>query len=184
MSEREFHFVVMVGSLRRASYSRAIAETLDELAPDDVAVRLLPSTRTLPHYDQDVEDAGMPPAAVAMGEAIAAADALVIVSPEYNRSIPGSLKNALDWLSRLPGRPLDGKSVAIQTSSPGRLGGVRAQQPLRDALAAMNARPLCGNEVVIAQVADKVSSDTHLLRDEGSRRMIAEQLRALAGHAA
>lgn len=184
MSELDLHFVVMIGSLRRGSYSRAIAETLDELAPDDVAARLLASTGDLPHYDQDLEDAGIPPEVTAMGDAVARANALVIVTPEYNHSVPGTLKNALDWLSRLSSKPLDRKPVAVQTASIGLLGGVRAQMPLHEILASMNAQVLAKPEVVVTQVADKVCPATGLLRDERTRHVVSDQLRTLAAIAA
>jgi chromate reductase, NAD(P)H dehydrogenase (quinone) len=173
-------FVVLPGSLRRHSYSRAIADTLDELAPDDVGVEVLGMAGDLPLYNQDLEDLGFPVAVARMATDIARADALVIVTPEYNHSMPGGLKNALDWLSRLPEHPLDGKPVAIQTASPGPLGGARAHEQLRQVLAAVNALVLNKPEVIVTLVAAKVDPHAGVLRDVETRRHVSKQLMALA----
>lgn len=179
MSARTFHFVVLLGSLRRASHTRAIANTLDELAPDDVAVRLLGCISELPPFNPDWQDFGLPSEVYAMGSAIDAADAVVIVTPEYNHSVPGMLNNALDWLSRLEAKPFERKPVAIQTASPGILGGVRAQAPLREVLSSMNALVLNHPEVVVPQVSSKVDTESALLRDPLTRHLITAQLQAL-----
>ena len=180
MTERYLHFVAMVGSFRRGSYARAIADTLDELAPDDVSVTLLGSLGDLPHYDADLERMTFPYQATEMGAAIMDADALVIVTPEYNHSMPGALKNALDWLGRLPRRPLRGKSVAIQGVSTREVGGARALIHLRQVLVSLDAAVLNEPEIIVGEVAGKVCPDTGLLRDEGTRRRIVAQLTALA----
>lgn len=179
MSGNGFHFVAIPGSLRRASFARAIAATLDELAPDEVGVEVIDLLATLPLYNQDVEDGGTPSAVAALASAIAAADAVVIVTPEYNHSVPAGLKNGLDWLSRIPSRPLDGKPAAIQSASPGLLGGVRAHQHLRLILTALGTDTLVRPEVIVTSVADKVDAQAGLLRDPGTRGHVALQLRAL-----
>ena len=113
-------WVVLVGSVRKGSYNAALARALPGLAPEGVEVALLPSVASLPIYDGDIEAAGMPQAVTDMGGAVAAADGLVIVTPEYNYSVPGGLKNALDWLSRIKERqPLKGKPTLIMSASPG-----------------------------------------------------------------
>ncbi len=180
MSEQDFHFVALLGSLRRSSLTRVIAETLDELAPDDVAVRLLAPVGALPHFNQDIQDVAFPEAVLAMGAAIGSADGLVIVTPEYNHSIPGALKNALDWLSRLPEQPLRQKPVAIQSASPGLLGGARCQLSVRATLASFDALVLNRPEVIIGRVAEKIDPERGILRDEDTRHAIARQLEALA----
>ena len=177
----DLRFIALPGSLRQASYARAIAASLDELAPDDVAVELLGTLGDLPLYNQDIEDAGMPAAAVEMAAIISTADALVIVTPEYNHSTPGVLKNALDWLSRFPARPLEHKPVAIQSASPGKLGGARAQEHVRQVLVAMNAWVLNEPEVIVTQVADKVDVSVGAITDRETRQQISRQLEALAG---
>ena len=116
---------ILEGSLRKASLSRAIGSNAARLAPEGMSVVTLPATDTLPHFNQDVLDAGLPDAVVAYAAAVADVDALLVVTPEYNWSMPGTLKNAIDWLSRLSPNPLDGMPVAIWSVSPGLLGGAR-----------------------------------------------------------
>ena len=100
----------MVGSLRKGSYNAAIARALPALAPEGVTIEPLGSVGEFPLYNFDPQERdGFPPAVVAMGEAIRAADGIVFVTPEYNHSVPGVLKNAIDWLSRLPNQPFAGK---------------------------------------------------------------------------
>ncbi len=111
--EKPLHFVVMVGSLRRASFNAVIARALPALAPDGVTITPLASVGDLPLYNHDVQLKGFPAAVTAMGRAIAEADGVIFVTPEYNHSVPGVLKNAIDWISRLPNQPFAGKPVAI-----------------------------------------------------------------------
>ena len=113
------HFVTLLGSLRKGSYHGAIARALPALAPQGVTVAPLGSVGAFPHYDADLQAEGFPAEVSAMSQAIAAADGVIIVTPEYNYSVPGALKNALDWLSRVPEVPFKNKAVAIQTGSPG-----------------------------------------------------------------
>ena len=115
--QKPLHFVTLLGSLRRGSYSAAIARALPALAPEGVSVAPLSSVGDLPLYNADIQAGGFPAAVQQMGEAIARADGVIIVTPEYNYSVPGVLKNAIDWLSRLPAQPFIGKPVAIQSGS-------------------------------------------------------------------
>ncbi len=180
MREGRLVFVTLVGSLQRGSSSRAVANTLDELAPDDVQVESLPSIGRLPHYEVGIPTFGVPAPVAAMSAAIAAADAVVIVTPENSRSIPGSLKNALDWLANLPDRAFRGKPVAIQTMSPGMSGGRRAQDHLRQTLASMGAVVINLPEIAISFVTGKIDEQANCLRDAETRCAIACQLEALA----
>jgi chromate reductase len=170
----------MVGSLRRGSFNAAIARALPTLAPDDVSITPLGSVGDFPLYNQDVQQQGFPPAAIAMGEAIAAADGLVIVTPEYNYSIPGVLKNAIDWLSRLPQQPFLNKPVLIQSASQGAYGGVRAQLHLRHTLVLVEARAFNRPEVIIPTVQTKVDPATGEVTDPATRGFLADQLKAFA----
>lgn len=115
-----------------------------------------------------------------MGKQINAADAIIIVTPEYNYSVPGVLKNALDWLSRLPDTPVAGKPVAIQTASPGTIGGARAQYQLRQMLVFLDGRVLNKPEVMIGQAAQKIDIATRRITDNATREFITKQLTALA----
>ena len=113
------------GSLRKASFNAGLLRAAQEMLPDGMALEvfdLLP----IPLYNADVEAHGFPEAVTRFRERIAAADALLIATPEYNYSIPGVLKNAIDWASRPPGNtPLDGKTVALMGASPGMMGTSR-----------------------------------------------------------
>jgi len=95
-------FVILLGSLRKASFHATLARSLPSLAPEGVSIEFLGSVGDIPHYDADVQAEGFPESVVKMGKAIKQADAVIIVTPEYNYSVPGVLKNALDWISRLP----------------------------------------------------------------------------------
>jgi chromate reductase len=114
-----------------------------------------------------------------MAEAIRAADGVVIVTPEYNYSVPGVLKNAIDWLSRLPSQPFAGKPLAIQSASPGALGGARAQYHLRQMLVFLDAMVLNKPEVMVSGAASKISPEGELT-DEATRKFLAGQLEAFA----
>ncbi|HWX50611.1 MAG TPA: NADPH-dependent FMN reductase [Roseomonas sp.] len=179
---KPLHFVTLLGSLRRGSYNAAIQRALPELAPEGVTISPLGSVGELPLYDADLQAQGFPPAVTRMGEAIRAADGVIIVTPEYNYSIPGVLKNALDWLSRLPEAPFTGKPVALQTASPGLIGGARCQYHLRQSLVFLDAFVLNKPEVMVGQVASKVDAGG-TLTDQATRDFIASQLKAFAAFA-
>ncbi|GBQ25237.1 chromate reductase [Acetobacter estunensis NRIC 0472] len=179
-AEKPLHFVTLLGSLRKASFNAAVARALPSLAPDGVAVTPLGSVGEFPLYDQDIQDAGFPAPVLAMADQIRAADGVIIVTPEYNYSIPGGLKNAIDWLSRISPQPLARKPVAIQTASPGMIGGARAQYHLRQSLVFLDAVVLNRPEVMIGQVADKVGADPLELTDAATRAFLTRQLGALA----
>lgn len=169
-------WVVWVGSVRKASYNAAIARALQGLAPEGVSVELLPSVAELPIYDADIQAEGFPAAVTALGSAIKAADGLIIVTPEYNYSVPGGLKNAIDWVSRLPEKPIKEKPVLIQSASQGVLGGVRAQYHLRQMLVFLDAFAMNVPEVMVGQVQTKVTDGE--LTDKGTQDFIAGQLAA------
>jgi chromate reductase, NAD(P)H dehydrogenase (quinone) len=179
-NDTPLHFVVLLGSLRRASYNAAIARALPALAPPGVTIAPLGSVGDFPLFNADVQAEGFPPAVVAMGEAIGKADGVIIVTPEYNYSVPGVLKNALDWISRLSNQPFQGKPVAIESGSMGGYGGVRAQHHLRQSLVYLDARVLALPEVMIPVIQNKVDAATGGLTDEASRKFIGHQLHAFA----
>ncbi len=183
-SSAPLHFVTLLGSLRKGSYNAAIARSLPALAPEGVTIDALGSIAELPHYDADVQAAGFPQPLLHMAERIRASDGLIIVTPEYNYSVPGVLKNAIDWLSRLSPQPLAGKPVAIQTSSPGLLGGSRAQYHLRQSLVFLDAMVLNKPEVMVGQVAGKVDAASGELTDAPTREFLAGQIKAFAALAA
>jgi chromate reductase len=177
---KPLNLVVLLGSLRKDSFNGALARALPVLAPQGVTVSALGSVGDLPHYDADLQAEGFPPQVIAMAEAIAASDGVIIVTPEYNYSVPGALKNALDWLSRVSPQPFVGKPVAIETASPGVLGGVRAQYHLRQILVFLDAKVLNKPEVMVGGVAGKVGGAPSVLEDPATRDFVAGQLSAFA----
>jgi chromate reductase len=171
--------VVLCGSLRRASLNAAIARALPGLAPEGMRIAALGSIGDFPLYNADIQAAGIPAPVTAMAEAIRAADGLIIVTPEYNYSIPGGLKNAIDWLSRVQPQPLAGKPLAIQSASMGMLGGARAQYHLRQAVIFLDAQVLNRPEVMVPQAQAKID-DSGAITDAATRDAIAGQLKAFA----
>ena len=178
--EKPLHFVVMVGSLRKGSYNAAIARALPALAPEGVTISLLPSVGEFPLYSADVQAEGFPVVVTRAADEMRAADGVVIVTPEYNHTIPGGLKNAIDWISRLPNQPFAAKPVALQSSSPSLFGGLRAQLHMRHMFVYLDARPLNKPEVIIAQVNTKVDVEKSEITDAATRGFIADQLKAFA----
>lgn len=176
---KQSRVVVLVGSLRKASYNRMVANSLAELAPAGMEIEILPSIGEIPHYDSDLQAEGFPAAVLSMGAAIKAADGIVIVTPEYNYSIPGVLKNAIDWFSRLPDTPFAGKPLAIQSASMGGLGGARAQYQLRQVLVFLDAMVLNKPEIMIGVVQNKVDVVSGKLVDPDTRVFVGKQLAAL-----
>ena len=180
METRKLRFVTLVGSTRRQSAHRMIANTLPDLAPGGACIDHLASVAGFPIYDADTQAVGFPNIVEITGAAIAESDGVIIVSPEYNYSVPGPLKNAIDWVSRLPSAPFAGKPVAIQSASPGMLGGARMQYHLRQIMVYLDARVLNKPEVMISQVTTKIDGSTERLTDEATRAFIQSQLNAFA----
>jgi len=131
VADQKLDTLVICGSLRKGSYNAALARTLPSLAPAGLTLRSAPTFEKIPIYNFDVQNsAGFPADVNAWADAIRSADALIIVSPEYNWSIPGGLKNAIDWVSRMKEQPFKDKPVALQSAAGGILGGSRAQYHL------------------------------------------------------
>jgi chromate reductase len=177
MTDRQLDVLVICGSLRKGSYNAALARTLPALAPPGMALRAAPTFAGLPVYNFDEHQAsGIHPIASAWAEAIRAADAVVIVSPEYNWSIPGGLKNAIDWASRLKDVPFAGKPVALQSAATGLLGGSRMQYHLRQCLTSIDALMFGKPEVFVTFSAKKFDEKTLELTDQPTRDMVKLQL--------
>jgi chromate reductase len=137
----------------------------------------------LPLFDEDLEAAGTPAEVERLVEQIRAADAIVISTPEYNKNLPGGLKNALDWVSRSKPRPMADKPVAIVSSAAGRSGGERSQYSLRHCLIPFMPRILPGPEVFIAG-AGSAFDEAGRLKDEGSRLFLQKLMDALKAEVA
>lgn len=172
-------FVYLLGSLRKESINAILAEQLRQLSPVNVEVEALGSIRNIPHYDADLQAEGFPLEIRAMGDAIRKADAVVLVTPEYNYSVPGALKNTIDWLSRLPNQPFAGKPVSIITASPGRLGGARVQYHLRQIFVFLDAKVLNKPEVFVGMAAEKIDASKRQITDEETRSLLTQHLKAL-----
>lgn len=158
------------GSLRRRSYNRLLLENARDLTPEGVRLEIV-SVGRLPLYDEDLE-ADPPEPVIRLREAIAAADGLLIASPEYNYSIPGVLKNAIDWASRPYGaHVLIDKPIAIMGASSGNFGTVRAQMHWRQVFLFTQSRVVTEPEVYVGNAPDRFDGTGRLV-DERSRGMI------------
>ena len=166
------------GSLRQGSYNKAALRAAVELAPAGMTIETFDLAPIQP-YNEDVKQQGFPPPVQEFREKIRAADALLIVTPEYNYSIPGVLKNAIDWASRPPDQPFEGKPIAIMGASPGRLGSARAQYHLRQCFVFLNAPGHEPPEVMIAG-APQMFDEQGRLTDQPTREIIGKLLVALA----
>jgi chromate reductase len=171
----------IAGSLRRGSFNRMALYAAQQLAPPGVTIAEFPAERLreIPPYDDDERLQGYPPPVAELREGIKAADALLIVTPEYNYGIPGVLKNAIDWASRPPEQPFLDKPVALMSASGGVLGGARAQYQLRLCFVFLDAKLLNRPEVFIGQAPQKFAADG-TLTDEPTAAIIREMLAALA----
>lgn len=175
---RPIRVVGISGSLRAGSYNSAALRAAVALAPEGMTIETA-EIGDLPLYNDDVRAAGYPAPVQRLRDQLAAADAILFVTPEYNYSIPGVLKNAIDWASRPPSQPFDNKPVAIMGASGGVLGSARAQYQLRQMLVFLNAFPLNKPEVMIGTAQSKFD-EAGRLTDEPTREFIRTLLVALA----
>lgn len=172
------HILGISGSLRKNSYNTAALHTARQLLPPDAMLDIF-DLSAIPMYNEDVREQGLPVPVQALRDAIAAADALLIVTPEYNFSIPGVLKNAIDWASRPPSQPFNGKPIAIMGASTGSIGTARAQYHLRQVFTAVNGMLLNKPEVMISAANTRFDAQG-MLTDEATRTHIQKLLLALA----
>jgi len=178
MNSDTLHVLGIAGSLRQASFNRAALRAAVSLAPAGMTIETC-DIGGLPLFNQDHEQSP-PPAVLDFKARIRAADALLIVTPEYNYSIPGALKNAIDCASRPYGDSAwDGKPVAIMGASVGNLGSARAQYHLRQCFVFLNMYCVNQPEVMIANAAKAFDGQGQLL-DETSRKLIGKLLESLA----
>jgi chromate reductase len=161
------------GSLRKASLNMAALRACLELLPQDMTLEIA-NIHDIPMYNQDVFDAGMPEPVKRLRGEIAAADGLLLASPEYNFSVSAPLKNAIDWGSRAPNQVFQDKPVAIFSCAPGPLGGARVQYDLRRILSQIWAYPLPRPEVFIGNAPTKFTNGK--LTDETTRKFLTELL--------
>ena len=166
-----------VGSLRKGSYNKALMRAALELLPKDATIEVF-DLEGIPPFNQDFEK--QPPQIVKEFKAkIRKADALLIATPEYNFSMPGVLKNAIDWASRPSGdNAFEGKPVAVMSASTGRLGGARAQYHLRQSFVFLNMYPINRPEVMMPSARERVDEQGNVT-DETTRQLIQQLLEAL-----
>jgi chromate reductase len=167
----------IAGSLRKASYNRAALRAAQGLVPADAVLDTF-DLEGIPPFNQDHERS-LPPRVAELKAKIREADAVLLVTPEYNYSIPGVLKNAIDWGSRPYGdNAWDGKPVAVMGASVGALGSARAQYHLRQSFIFLNMYPLNKPEVMISTAAQRFDEQGNLT-DETSRKLVGQLLAAL-----
>jgi len=169
--------VAISGSLRKDSFNTAALRAAQKLAPAGISITLADISQ-IPLYHEDVRAGGDPAAVSALKAQIHAADAVLIATPEYSFSMPGVLKNTLDWLARPPAPLFSGKVVAILGASSGLVGTARAQYHLRQVLQGMSAFTVNRPEIFIREAAGKFSASGELT-DEVTAKLIVEQLDAL-----
>jgi len=166
------------GSLRKSSFNTALLRIADELKPAGMTIQVA-DIAAIPLYNEDVRAQGFPAPVEALRQQIKAADALLIACPEYNYSMSGVLKNAIDWASRPPEQPFAGKPLAIMGAAAGMAGSARAQYHLRQACVFLDMHPLNKPEVLIGAAQSKFDAQGNLT-DETARGLIRDLLAALA----
>jgi chromate reductase, NAD(P)H dehydrogenase (quinone) len=169
--------MALSGSLRKASFNTMLIHAAKELAPAGMSIDLY-DLAPLPMYNDDVRLAGYPPIVQAFRNTIAASDAILFASPEYNYSVSGVLKNAIDWASRAPNMPFDGKTAAIVGASGGALGTARSQRDLRWIMSGLNVYVVNLPHVYVGSAAQKFDASGKLT-DQASRDFIKQLLENL-----
>jgi chromate reductase len=173
----KLNVITIVGSLRKGSYNAALARQLPKWAPEAMSITAAPPWADLPIYNADDQNAtGFPETATRLADAIRAADGVIFVTPEYNYCIPGGLKNAIDWLSRIKDQPFVGKPVAIQSVTGGPLGGGRMQYHLRQACIFLDALAFNKPEIFVGMAQQKFDEKTLEFKDEVGINFIKQQL--------
>jgi chromate reductase len=171
--QKPLKILTFAGSLRKGSYNKALIRAAIEVAPENVTMEVF-DLEGIPPFNQDNEN-NPPPKVKEFKEKIRNADALLIATPEYNYSMPGVLKNAIDWASRpYQDNSLANKPVAIMSASVGRLGGARAQYHLRQSFVFLNMYPVNQPEVMLPNAADNVDANGRLTNEQ--TRMLIKQL--------
>ncbi len=176
--EQPTKVLAFAGSLRKGSYNKALVRAALEVKPDNLIIEVF-DLEGIPPYNADLDDQ-LPAIVAEFKSKIKAADALLIATPEYNYSVSGVLKNAIDWASRpAVGNPLEGKPVAIMSASTSRFGGARAQYHLRQTFVFLNMHPINKPEIMVSDAPHNFDENGKLT-NETTRKLIAQLLEALA----
>jgi chromate reductase len=175
------HVFAVAGSLRRASFNRSLLRAAVDLAPEGMTFDVYEDLGSIPPYDDDLRAQGLPATVVDLIARIAKADAVLFATPEYNYSVPGVLKNALDWASRGKPQPFAGKACAIMGANPAALGAVRAQYHLRQICVYLDMHPVNKPEVIVTFATEKFDAEGRLT-DAPTREIVGMLMSALAVH--
>lgn len=173
-----YHFVAISGSLRKGSFNTMTLKAMQKLAPANITIEHL-SITDVPFYNADLYTEKFPTVVEQLVDAIIAADAIIFATPEYNYSVPGVLKNAIDFISRSPKKPFDMKAVGIMGASTGLLGTARAQYHLRQIMVFVNAYVMNRPEIMIAKANTKFDEAGNLT-DEKTGEFIRQFVPSLA----
>jgi chromate reductase len=181
MADKALNVITICGSLRKGSYNRMVMNLLPGWAPANLKISEAPPFSEFPLYNADVQNSsGFPAPVHTLADAIRAADGVIFVSPEYNYSIPGGLKNAIDWVSRLPNQPFANKPVMMISAAAGILGGGRMQYDLRRCMIFLDALTMNKPEVFIGGAMQKFDEKSGQLKDEQAVGFIKQQLATFA----
>ena len=181
MADKTLNVISICGSLRKGSYNRIVMNALQGYAPEGQRITEAPSYAEFPLYNADIQNStGFPAQVQTLAEAIRSADGVIFVSPEYNYGIPGPLKNAIDWVSRLPNQPFADKPIALISASAGILGGGRMQYDMRRSMIFLDALTMNKPEIFIGNVSQKIDNKTGQIKDEQAIGFIKQQLVAFA----
>ncbi len=173
----KIHIVAFSGSLRASSYNTASIEAASLVLPENCSLEIL-DISNLPLYNQEQDGANAPQEVISLAQKVVNADAILFATPEYNYSIPGVLKNAIDWLSRQQPQPFAGKPAAVMSASMSILGGARAQYHLRQIMIYLDVHFVNKPEVMIAGAHEKFSENGELT-DELTRDFIQQLIESL-----
>lgn len=175
--DKKVNILGFAGSLRKESYNKLLLKAAQELIPSPATLEIF-DLKEIPLYNQD-EESHLPASVALFKKKVKEADAILIATPEYNYSVPGVLKNALDWGSRPWGdNSWDGKPVALMGASQGLYGTLRAQYHLRQIFVNLNMYPLNKPELMVGLAQDKFDKDGHLM-DDKIRKRLSELLLAI-----
>jgi chromate reductase len=162
------HIAIMVGSQREGSKNQLLSQAIQSEFASGFTMAPVNGMTDLPLYSQDLEAEGIPDLVQVMASQVRQADGLIIISPEYNYSVPGPLKNQIDWMSRVDDQPFEDKPISLMSASPSRLGGIRMQMHLRDIFVALGGRLVNRPEVAVAFVRDRISVDGQIQHEKTS----------------
>ncbi len=175
---KKYNFVAIVGSLRKESYNKMLLKVAQNLLPENIKIEVL-SIDDVPLYNADIHEEKVPESIDKINDAIKASDALIFVTPEYNYSVPGVLKNVIDHISSSPKKPFDMKVIGIMGASTSLLGTARAQYHLRQIMVANNAFLLNKPEIMVMEAKKKFDEKGNF-NDKNTEKMLSDFMNQLA----